>query len=261
MPIADHPYWTDYVTALGSVIGLVIALIGLLVAGGALYYAIQSAADAEFSARSARQTADAAGDIATASRATLNSAIEQLRIARDEHRRLEEERARRPRVASIMISEINARPGEQAPPGTFRIAFTNTGDRPLSEGLLTIMLDPGSRPELTDRWGGSSGKLRDDETIARWPGANGLPRDFDFLATSVDVQRGVEFVRYVRVRRHGRFALRVKLFNVDLEGDGPWIDVAVVISATGTTTIDDLSGDNPPGPTAGRCAVLAMEES
>jgi hypothetical protein len=47
VPIADHPFWTDYVAALGGVIGLVIALIGLLVAGGALYYAIQSAADAE----------------------------------------------------------------------------------------------------------------------------------------------------------------------------------------------------------------------
>jgi hypothetical protein len=209
------------------------------------------------SARLARRTADAAGDIANASRATLDSAIEQLKIAGHEHRRLEEERARQPAVASIVVSEINARPGEQAPPGTFRIEFTNTGDKLLSEGLLTIMLDPGSLPELTDRWGGRSGKLRDDETIERWPGARGLPRDFDFLATSVDVQRGVSVVRYVRVRRHGRFALRVKLFSVDLDGDGPWIDVAVVISAPGTTTIDDLSGDNPPGPTAGRCAALA----
>jgi hypothetical protein len=256
---ADHPLWTDYVGAFGSIVGILIGITGVLIAGVAVYYAIQSAADAECSARLARRTADASADIANASRATLNAAIEQLRVARIEHERLEADRARRPIVDALIPSEIEARVGEDAPAGTFRIGFTNTGNAPLTEGVLTIMLDPGSTPELTDRWGTPSGQLRDDETIERWPGADGLPRGFDFLVTTVSVRPGVSIVRYVRAKRHGRFPLRVKLFSAELDGGGPWIDVAVEVSTTGQTRIDDLAGEGLSGATAGRCIDLEAE--
>jgi hypothetical protein len=257
--VADHPLWTDYVAAFGSAVGIFVAVIGVIVAGVALYYAARSAQDAEESSRLARRTADAAGDLVHASRATLNSAIEQLQIARAEHSRLEAERARRPAVDRIVVSGITASPGEEAPPGTFRIGFTNTGDKSLTEAVLTIMVDRGALPEVTNRWGDVSGRLSEDVTTERWPGAHGVPREFEYLVTTLDVARGVSRVQYMRLRRHGRFALRAKLFCADLDGDGPWIDVFVDVSETGQTTIDDLSADRPREPTAGRHAELTVE--
>jgi len=258
---ANHPLWTDYVAAFGSIVGILIAFVSVIVSGVAVYYAARSAGDAEESARMARRTADAAGDLVHASRATLDAAIEQLRLARIEHERLEAERVRRPVVPELIPSEIEARPGEEAPPGTFRIGFTNEGDAPLSEAVLTIMLDPGSRPEVTDRWGTLSGQVPEDETTERWPGADGVPRGFDFLTAVVTVRPGVSVARYVRANRQGRFALRVKLFSAELDGGGPWIDVAVEVSREGQTMIDDLSGQAPANPTAGRCVELDVGDS
>jgi hypothetical protein len=258
---ADHPLWTDYVAAFGSILGILIAVTGVIVAGVAVYYAVRSAGDAEDSARSAKRTADAASDLVHASRATLDAATKQLGLARIEHERLEAERARRPVVLKLAPSEIEARPGEEAPAGTFRVGFTNEGNGPLTEAVLTIMLDPGSRPEVTDRWGNLSGQVPEDETTERWPGADGVPRGFDFLTSVVNLRPGVSMVRYVRARRQGRFALRVKLFSAELDGSGPWIDVAVEVSPQGRTVIDDLSEHAPSSPTTGRCVDLKVGES
>ena len=256
---ADHPLWTDYVAAFGSIVAVVVAGVGVLIAIIALYYAIQSTHEAEESSRLARRTADAAGELVNAGRATLDSAIGQLRIARLEHERLEAERARRPAVEAIVVSQIEPEPGEDASAGTFRVGFTNTGDKALSEGIFTIMVERGALPEATNRWGDVSGDNRDDVTTERWPGIGGTPRAFDYLASNVNTPRGVSLVRYVRVRRYGRFAVRAKLFSADLEGDGPWVDVLLDVSEAGVTKVDDLSTDAPPSPTAGRSVELTVE--
>ena len=140
------------------------------------------------------------------------------------------------------------------PVGTFRIGFKNTGDKTLSNALLTILLDPGSFPELADRWGRPTGEIADDDTSERWPGVDGLPRTFAYIARFVDVQIGVSVVRYIRITRRGRFPLRVKLFHSELAAGGPWVDAAIDIDPDGTTTIDPLTAETSSKPLEGRCA-------
>lgn len=241
------PLWTDYVSALG-------ALLGVLMAGAALVIALRSAADASRSAESAERTSGAAEASAAASEATLHSATAQLELARAAHEQAEADRARRPVVERIELSEITPQPGEVAPVGTFRVGFKNSGDKTLSNALLTILLDSASFPELTDRWGRPTGESADDDTRERWPGVDGLPRTFAYIARFVDVQIGLSLVRYVRITRRGRFPLRVKLFHSELAAGGPWIDAALDIDADGTTTIDYLPTKTSPGALEGRCA-------
>jgi hypothetical protein len=244
--VATDPLWTDYVGAFG-------ALVGVLIAAGALVVALRSAAEAKRSAADAQKTRGAAEAIETASGATLKAATEQLALARAEHERVEADRARRPAVERIELSEIESREGELVPAGTFRIGFKNSGDRVLSDAIITILLDPGSSPELADRWGNPTGERPDDETRERWPGVEGPPRSFDYIARSVDCQIGVSYVRYVRIARRGRFAVRVKLFHAGLAGGGPWIDAEVVVDDDGTTRLDDLGGGLAERPFEGRC--------
>jgi hypothetical protein len=258
VPAAEHPPWTEYVAALGSIVGIIVAISGVILAGIALYYAVRSASDAEESAHLARRMADGMGDLVRASQATLGSAIEQLHVARAEHARLEEERARRPVVNQIEISEIEGAPGADAPSGVFRIGFTNSGDTALREALLTIMVDRGALPETTTRWGDAGERLSEDLTMERWPGAQGIPREMEYQAAAVEVPRGVSRVRYIRLQRRGRFALRVKLFCADLEKEGPWVDVFVEVSDRGVTTIDNLSGEGPRQQTTGRHTELLV---
>lgn len=244
--LTTDPLWTDYVSAFGAGVGIVIAAAALVVAR-------RSAADANRSATSAERTREAAETTASAGRSMLEAASEQLELARVEHERIEADRARRPAVERIELSQIESRPGEVAPAGTFRIGFKNGGDRALADAILTVLLDPGSSPELTRRWGDPTGERPDDETTERWPGVDGLPRAFDYIVRPVNAQIGVSYLLYVRIARQGRFPMRVKLFHAELAESGPWVDAAVEVESDGTTTIDDLSDHRSGGPAEGRC--------
>lgn len=234
MPPATSPLWTEYVSAFAAVVGVTVAFVALIIAR-------RSARSASASATSAEQTAQSAAESATASTAVAQAADQQLAVAREEQRRLEAERARKPRVSEITPSEVESRPGQEAPARMIRIGFTNHGDRTLEDGLLTILLDPGSAPEITDRWGRNSQEVPADETIERWPGPKGIPRAFVYFAQPLRIPAGVSIVRYVRVARHGRFAIRVKLFSAELDNGGPWVDAMVVVDEAGNARIDDLS--------------------
>jgi len=222
-----YPLWTDYVSAFGAVVGILIAAIALCIA-------VSSANDAARSADSAKQIADA-------SEKTRKAAEAQQKLAELERQRITANEARCPVVERIELSDVVPRIGIETAPAALRIGFTNTGDRPLTDAVLTIMLDPGSAPELTDRWGQPIGDTPLDETTERWPGANGLPRAFDYITRNVNVPVGVSSLTYIRVGRRGRFAVRAKLFHADLHEGGPWTDVAIEVAPTGRTTVDDMA--------------------
>lgn len=231
MPLASHPYWTDYVSAFGAVVGIVVA-------GAAFVVALRSTRDAHRSAESAEKTA--------------NSAYEQLMLARAEHEQLEADRMRQPAVKTIDLSPINSKPGEQTPVGVFRIGFTNTGDRDLRDALLTILFDRGCAATLTDRWGKPQSDQSKDDTRERWPGINGAPLAFDYFVRSVTVQVGVSVVRYVYIPRAGRFPIRVKLFHAALTGSGLWTDRWIEIDNQGNAEVVDIADDGSAGPYNGR---------
>lgn len=245
MPVAVSPLWTEYVSAFATLAGVVVAAVALVIA-------VRSAKSASRSARAAEETTEAAAASARASTATRDAADQQLALARDEHAQMEADRARRPIVDLIVPSQIANRQDELAPERTVRIGFTNSGDRALEDGLLTILLDPGSDAELTDRWGTGKGSARDDETIERWPGIDGVPRAFDYFAHQIRVPVGVSILRYVKVGRRGRFALRVKLFSAELAGNGTWTDAVIEVGSDDVASIDDLSDER--GSFVGRCA-------
>jgi hypothetical protein len=249
----NHPAWTDYASAVGAILGTLTAAVALIIA-------LRSAADARRSSASADQTRVAAEKIAAASQAALESTTQQLGIVQSEHDRLEAERARRPAVDRISASAIQPRPAELLPSGLFRIAFKNVGDRPLLDAILTILIDPGSVPALTDRWGTPTGQRPSDETRERWPGPAGLPRTFDYIAQNINVPIGVSHVQYVRVARWGRFALRIKLFQADMTESGPWLDSVVDVDrASGAALVDSLRAEFPGGVFEGRCAAFEVE--
>ncbi len=231
MLLATKPYWTDYVSAFG-------AIIGFAVAGAAFIVASRSARDARRSADASEQTARDAKD--------------QLVLARREHEQLEEERHRRPAIRRIDISAIATGPGEEDPPaGVFRIGLTNTGERELEEAVLTILFDRASAAELTDRWGTPDLNQSQDATQERWPGIAGPPESFYFFARPVTVQVGVSFVQYVCIPRTGRFSIRVKLFHATLDRRGVWTDRWLDVDPTGKTTITVIGPDDE-GPYEGR---------
>jgi hypothetical protein len=240
MLLATHPYWTDYVSAFG-------AAVGILVAGAAFVVAFRSARDARRSADSSERTAHA-------SAATLQAANEQLALVRGEHERMEAERRRKPDVKGIQLSAIDPRPGEQAPPGVFRVGFANTGDRELQDALLTILFVPGSAAGLTDRWGNPESGDSKDETRERWPGVEGPPREFDYFARRVSIQVGVASTQYVRIPHAGLFPIRVKLFHAGLTGGGPWTDRWIDVDDKGTAVIIDITDEGSRGPFNGRHA-------
>lgn len=219
------PYWTDYISAFGAVVGI-------LVAGGAFVIASRSARDARRSADASEQTA--------------KDAKEQLVLARREHEQLEAERMRRPAIESIRLSSIDPGPGEEdTPQGLFRIEFANTGDRDLQDAVLTILFDRASAAELTDRWGSHDPAQSKDDTRERWPGVEGSPQRFDFFARAVTVQVGVDFVQYVRFPRVGRFPIRVRLFHAALDRRGPWVDRWIDVDDDGKVTVDVVQHDSP----------------
>jgi hypothetical protein len=226
---ASHPYWTDYVSAFGAVVGIVVA-------GAAFVVALRSAKDASRSAGSAERTAQA-------SASTLEAASEELALARHEHERLEADRARRPVVERIELSDVHARHGEESPAGVFRVGFSNTGDQDLRDAFFTILLDPGCVAVLVDRWGNVKPDQSKDETHERWPGVEGIPRAFDYFVRRISVPVGVASLQYVCIPRWGRFPIRVKLFHAALAGGGPWVDRWIDINDQGTATVVDLPDD------------------
>lgn len=223
-----HPFWTDYASVFG-------AIVGILVAAAALIVAVRSARDS-------KRSADAAERTANASVATLEAATEQLQLASQEHERLEAERARQPGVDQITVSEIQPRPGEEAPAGVFRVGFANRGDADLRDAVLTIMFDPGSAATLVDRWGNLDPDQSKDETHERWPGPLGVLRSFDYFARHVNTPAGVSSLQYVCFPRRGRFPVRVKLFSASLTGFGPWTDKWIDIDEQGSASVSDLPG-------------------
>ena len=244
MDPAASPLWTEYVSAFATVAGVLIAVAAVVIA-------VRSSNSASRSADSAAKTAVAADASAVASAATRKAAGQQLALAREEHIQIEADRARQPVVEGIVPSQIASRPGELAPERTVRIGFTNSGERALEDGLLTILLDPGSDAELTDRWGTRAGEAPNDETIERWPGIDGAPRAFDYFVRQLRVPAGVSQLQYVRVGRRGRFSMRVKLFSAELAGNGPWVDAVIDVDSAGVANIDDL--EDVQGLFAGRC--------
>jgi len=238
MPVASHPFWTDYISAFGAAVGIVVAAAAFVVAS-------RSARDAHSSAESSERTA-------RASTATLQAANEQLALARREHERLEAERMRQPEVRAIELSGIDPRPGEETPPGVSRIGFTNSGDRGLRDAVLTILFDRGSAAVLTDRWGNPASDQSRDDTRERWPGVDGVPLAFDYFARHVSVPVGVSRLHYVCIPRAGRFPIRVKLFHAALPGDGPWADRWIEVDDQGNTTILDVSEESSRGAYEGR---------
>ncbi len=235
--MASDPLWTDYAAVAAGLAGIVIAAVALAMAKS-------SAADAARSAASSERTARAAEQMSDASVATLAAASSQLAFARIEHERLEAERSLRPKVEQIELSEVKPRVGEEAPPGIFRVSFRNSGDRPLTDAILTILVDPGLDPVLANRYGQTHGDQPLDETQERWPGPAGDPRAFDYMAIRLDVAIGVSVVQYVCARRFGgRFPVRVKLFAASLDGGGPWMDAWVDVDERGRSTIVRLPSD------------------
>ncbi len=246
MLASSHPSWTDYVGAFGTIVGIVVAAAALIVAR-------KSAADSTRSAASAERTAKAAESISEASKATLEAATAQLEVARRDHDWLEAERARRPIVARVELSEIHARPGEETPPGVFRVGFVNIGDRDLRGAILTVLVDPGCAAVVTDRWGNADVDQSKDETHERWPGVAGVPRAFDFFARRMSAEAGVATLQYVCVPRVGRFPIRIKLFHAGLAGRGPWVDAWIDLNEQGAAAVIPLSDAGFTGQQDGRC--------
>lgn len=231
---ATTPFWTDYVSAFGAVIGILVAASAFVVALG--------------SARDSRRSADAA-------ETTAASAHEQLVLARTEHEHLEADRRRRPVIERIHVGAIAPGPGEEDPPaGVFSIGLTNTGDRELQDAVLTILFHPASAAQLTDHWGTPGLDQSHDTTQENWPGVQGSPESFHFFARPIAVQVGVSFVQYVRIPRVGRFPIRVKLFHATLDRRGPWIDRWIDVAPTGKMTVIDIGQDKQEGPYDGRNA-------
>jgi len=159
--LAAKPFWTDYVSAFG-------AAVGILVAAGAFVVALRSARDS-------RRSADAA-------ETTAASAYEQLVLARAEHEQLEADRRRRPIIERIHVGAIASGLGEEDPPaGVFSIRLTNTGDRDLQAAVLTILFDRASAAQLTNRWGQPDLDQSRDATQEGWPGVEGPPESFTSL--------------------------------------------------------------------------------
>jgi hypothetical protein len=233
--LATKPLWTDYVSAFG-------AAVGILVAAGAFVVALRSARDS-------RRSADAA-------ETTAASAHEQLVLARAEHEQLEADRRRRPIIERIHVGAIASGPGEEDPPaGVFSIGLTNTGDRDLQDAVLTILFDRASAAQLTNRWGQPDLDQSRDATQEGWPGVEGPPESFYFFARPITVQAGVSFVQYVRIPRAGRFPIRVKLFHATLDRRGAWTDRWIeVVDPTGKTTVIDIGQGRRDGPYDGRNA-------
>ncbi len=232
--MATKPLWTDYVSAFG-------AAVGILVAAGAFVVALCSARDSRRSADAAEKTA--------------SSAHEQLMLAHSEHEQLEAERRRRPAIESIYIGAIAPGPGEEDPPaGVFSIGLTNTGDRDLQDAVLTILFERGSAAELTNHWGQADLDQSHDTTQEGWPGVEGPPESFYFFARRITVQVGVSFVQYVRVPRVGRFPIRVKLFHATLDRRGPWTDRWIDVDPAGKTTVIYIDEDHQEGPYDGHNA-------
>jgi hypothetical protein len=232
---ATKPFWTDYVSAFG-------AIVGILVAASAFFVASRSARDARRSADAAEQTARDAKD--------------QLALARSEHEQLEAERRRRPAIERIHIGAIEPGPGEEDPlAGMFSIGLTNTGDRDLKDAVLTILFERGSAAQLTDHWGQPDLDQSHDTTRENWPGVKGTPESFHFFARTITVQVGVSFVQYARIPREGLFPIRVKLFHATLDRRGPWTDRWIdVVDRPGKTTVIDIGQDDQEGPYDGRDA-------
>lgn len=224
---ATKPYWTEYVSAFG-------AIVGFLVAGAAFIVASRSARDA-------RRSADA-------SEHTARDAKDQLALARAEHEQLEADRRRRPTIERIHIGAIDPVPGEEDPPaGVFSIGLTNTGDRDLQDAVLTILFERASAAQLTNHWGQPDLDQSYDTTKEGWPGVEGSPESFYFFARRITVQVGVSFVQYVRIPRAGRFPIRVKLFHAALDRRGPWTDRWIDVDPTGKTTVIDIDEDHQQG--------------
>jgi len=224
--VASHPFWTEYVSAFG-------ALVGILVAGGALVVALRSAT-------SAKRSAEASEAAAETSKEAVEAANAELAIAERESERVEAEQARLPVVSGIEISEIEPLPGELAPPGVFRIVIRNEGERDLDRAWLSILCVRWSAAELVDRWGNPRPEQDRDETRERWPGVQGSPEVFDYFARRVELEAGVSLVVYVRIPRSGTFPIRAKLFHQALKGGGPWIDRWVAIDDDSTRVLDRL---------------------
>ncbi len=232
--LATKPFWTDYVSAFG-------AIVGILVAASAFVVALCSTRDA-------RRSADAA-------ETTAASAHEQLMLARAEHEQLEADRQRRPVIERIHIRAIAPAPGEEDPSaGVFSIGLTNTGDRDLQGAVLTILFERASAAQLTNHWGQPDLNQSHDTTQEGWPGVEGPPESFYFFARPITVQVGVSFVQYVRIPRVGRFPIRVKLFHATLDRRGSWTDRWIDVDLTGKTTVIDIGQGSQEGPYEGHNA-------
>jgi len=252
--------WTDYVSAWGSIVAIVVALISVGIAAVAWSQARDSAADSSRSASAAEQTAGSAKEISEASQKALQAATAQLEVATREHERQEAERARQAIVDRIVLTDVVPAEGEDPAIGVFRVAFTNSGTRDLTDAYLTILFVRGSASELlTDRWGGPDSSGSRDSTRERWPGPNGSPLDLDYVVKPVGAQRGVWKLQYVRIQRQGMFPIRVKLFHADLAGDGPWIDAWIHVDEDGKTRIQNITADDPNEAFEGRLDELRQD--
>lgn len=252
--------WTDYVSAWGSLAAIVIALIGVGFAVAAWGQARDSAADASRSAVAAERTADLAKEFGEASTKALEAATAQLEVATREHEQLEAERARQPIVDHIALTDVVPAEGEDPAIGVFRVAFTNSGTRDLTDAHLTILFVRGSAAELlTGRWGDPDPSGSRDSTRERWPGPDGLPLDLDYVVKSVSAQRGIWRLQYVRMQRQGSFPIRVKLFQVDLAGDGLWADAWVHVDKDGRTRIRNVDEAKPDKAVEGRLNELRQD--
>lgn len=252
--------WTDYVSAWGAIAAILIAVVGVGFAAAAWRQARASAADALRSAGAARDTATSAKEISDASQKALEAATAQLEVATQEHERLEAERARRPAVDQIVITDVTPAEGEDPAIGVFRIAFLNSGTRDLTDAQLTLLFVRGSATELlSGRWGDPEPTASLDNTRERWPGSDGSPLDLDFVVKPVSVQRGVWKLQYIRIRRQGRFPIRAKLFHADLEGNGPWIDAWVHVDESGTTRVEVIEPGGSDEQFAGRLNQLRQD--
>ncbi len=252
--------WTDYVSAWGSLAAIVIALLGVGFAAAAWSQARDSAADAFRSAEAAERTSDSAKESSEASTKALQAATAQLEVATREHEQLEAERARQPIVDRIALTDVVPAKGDDPAIGVFRVAFTNAGTRDLTDAHLTILFVRGSAAELlTGRWGDPDPSGSRDSTRERWPGPDGLPLDLDYVVKPVSAQRGIWKLQYVRIQRQGLFPIRVKLFHIDLAGDGPWADAWVHVAEDGKTRIQNVDDAKPDEVVEGRPDELRQD--
>lgn len=246
--------WPDYVSAFGAIVGILVAVIGVVIARAASKIARKSAADSKLSAEAARKTAKAADAISEASTKALQAATAHLEVATREHEQLEADRARRPVVDRIELSEVEPSEGEEPSRGVFRIAFRNTGNRDLNDAFLTILFVRGCAAELlADRWGAPRPTESKDSTSERWPGVHGPLRDLDYFVVRVTGECDIAKLLYVRIPRHGTFPLRAKLSNADLAGGGPWVDVRITVDEDGRTAITRIPSNDPTVAYEGRC--------